>query len=157
MTRRLSNRRIRLLALAFVVVFAGTLARAVWLQGVRAQSLDTLAQVQHREVVTLPARRGSILDRTGMPLALEQWPAKFRGIASGILQGGYSAGFLLSSLVYQLGYPLISDRPASAWRIMLWAACRKARSGSRASALSRRAARCGACRLPGCSTPTCSG
>jgi MFS transporter, SHS family, lactate transporter len=57
----------------------------------------------------------------GMPLALEQWPAKFRGIASGILQGGYSAGFLLSSLVYQLGYPLISDRPALAWRIMLWA------------------------------------
>ncbi len=47
----------------------------------------------------------------GMPLALEQWPAKHRGIASGILQGGYSTGFLLSSLVYQLGYPLISDRP----------------------------------------------
>jgi SHS family lactate transporter-like MFS transporter len=57
----------------------------------------------------------------GMPLALEQWPAKHRGIASGILQGGYSTGFLLSSLVYQLGYPLISDRPAWAWRIMLWA------------------------------------
>ena len=57
----------------------------------------------------------------GMPLALEQWPAKHRGIASGILQGGYSTGFLLSSLVYQLGYPLISDRPDWAWRIMLWA------------------------------------
>ena len=57
----------------------------------------------------------------GMPLALEQWPARFRGIASGILQGGYSAGFLLSSLVYQLGYPLISDRPEWAWRFMLWA------------------------------------
>ncbi len=57
----------------------------------------------------------------GMPLALEQWPAKHRGIASGILQGGYSLGFLLSSLVYQLGYPLISDRPEWAWRIMLWA------------------------------------
>jgi SHS family lactate transporter-like MFS transporter len=57
----------------------------------------------------------------GMPLALEQWPAKFRGIASGILQGGYSAGFLLSSLVYQLGYPLISQWPMAAWRIMLWA------------------------------------
>ncbi len=56
----------------------------------------------------------------GMPLALEQWPAKHRGIASGILQGGYSFGFLLSSLVYQLGYPLISDRPEWAWRIMLW-------------------------------------
>ena len=57
----------------------------------------------------------------GMPLALEQWPAKHRGIASGILQGGYSLGFLLSSLVYQLGYPLISDRPEWAWRFMVWA------------------------------------
>lgn len=57
----------------------------------------------------------------GMPLALEQWPAKHRGIASGILQGGYSTGFLLSSLVYQLGYPLVSDRPDLAWRVMLWA------------------------------------
>ena len=57
----------------------------------------------------------------GMPLALEHWPAKLRGVASGILQGGYSAGFLLSSLVYQLGYPLISDRPEWAWRLMLWA------------------------------------
>lgn len=57
----------------------------------------------------------------GMPLALEQWPARHRGIASGILQGGYSFGFLLSSLVYQLGYPMISDRPEWAWRIMLWA------------------------------------
>jgi len=57
----------------------------------------------------------------GMPLALEQWPAKHRGIASGILQGGYSTGFLLSSLVYQLGYPLIDDNPDRAWRLMLWA------------------------------------
>jgi len=57
----------------------------------------------------------------GMPLALEQWPAKHRGIASGILQGGYSLGFLLSSLVYQLGYPLVSDRPEWAWRLMVWA------------------------------------
>src|SRR6185295_9850471 len=36
-------------------------------------------------------------------------------------QGGYSTGFLLSSIVYQLGYPFISDRPEWAWRIMLWA------------------------------------
>jgi len=57
----------------------------------------------------------------GMPLALEQWPAKHRGIASGILQGGYSAGFLLSSLVYQLGYPLVSHNPDWSWRLMLWA------------------------------------
>ncbi|MBP7779082.1 MAG: MFS transporter [Acidobacteria bacterium] len=57
----------------------------------------------------------------GMPLALEHWPQHLRGIASGILQGGYSAGFLLSSLVYQLGYPLIRHEPEWAWRVMLWA------------------------------------
>lgn len=57
----------------------------------------------------------------GMPLALEHWPARYRGVASGILQGGYSLGFLLSSLVYQLGYPFIADRPEWAWRVMLWA------------------------------------
>jgi SHS family lactate transporter-like MFS transporter len=57
----------------------------------------------------------------GMPLALEHCPARLRGLASGILQGGYSLGFLLSSLVYQLGYPLVSDRPEWAWRVMLWA------------------------------------
>jgi SHS family lactate transporter-like MFS transporter len=56
----------------------------------------------------------------GMPLALEQWPAKHRGVASGILQGGYSTGFLLSSLVFQTTYPLISGQPW-AWRVMLWA------------------------------------
>jgi MFS transporter, SHS family, lactate transporter len=57
----------------------------------------------------------------GMPLALEQWPAKHRGIASGILQAGYSTGFLLSAVVYQFGYPFVSDRPDLAWRVMLWA------------------------------------
>jgi MFS family permease len=29
----------------------------------------------------------------GMPLALEHWPARLRGIASGLLQGGFSWGF----------------------------------------------------------------
>jgi MFS transporter, SHS family, lactate transporter len=56
----------------------------------------------------------------GMPLALEHWPQHLRGIASGILQGGYSTGFLLSSLVYQLGYPLVQHEPTWAWRVMLW-------------------------------------
>ena len=57
----------------------------------------------------------------GMPLALEHWPQHLRGVASGFLQGGYSFGFLLSSLVYQLGYPYVSHRPEWAWRVMLWA------------------------------------
>ena len=34
----------------------------------------------------------------GMPLVLEHWPAQLRGIASGLLQGGYSWGYILSAL-----------------------------------------------------------
>jgi MFS transporter, SHS family, lactate transporter len=57
----------------------------------------------------------------GVPLALEHWPRELRGIASGLLQGGFSFGFMLSSLVYQFGWPLVSDNPDRGWRLMLWA------------------------------------
>src|SRR4029079_10611525 len=36
----------------------------------------------------------------GMPLVLEHWPAHLRGIASGLLQGGFAWGFILSALVF---------------------------------------------------------
>src|SRR5262245_37455312 len=55
----------------------------------------------------------------GMPLALEHWPAHIRGIASGMMQSGYSMGFLLSSIVFQFAYPLV-NRPDIGWRVMLW-------------------------------------
>src|SRR5207245_1131688 len=45
----------------------------------------------------------------GMPLTLEHWPAHLRGTASGMMQSGYSLGFLLSSLVFQLAYPLVKS------------------------------------------------
>jgi cell division protein FtsI/penicillin-binding protein 2 len=67
---RLANRRIRLLLAVFVVVFGATFLRAAWLQGVKAQTLGTIAASQSRETVTLPARRGTIYDRTGVQLAL---------------------------------------------------------------------------------------
>ena len=71
MTRdRQANRRIRLLLAIFVLVFAATLARAVWLQGVRAASLGKHAERQHRETVKVPAGRGTIYDRTGVQLAI---------------------------------------------------------------------------------------
>jgi SHS family lactate transporter-like MFS transporter len=57
----------------------------------------------------------------GVPLALEHWPKEIRGVASGLLQGGFSFGFMLSSLVYQLGWPLVSGNPDRGWRLMLWA------------------------------------
>ncbi len=57
----------------------------------------------------------------GVPLALEHLPNQLRGVASGLLQGGFSFGFMLSSLVYQFGWPLVDDNPDWGWRFMLWA------------------------------------
>jgi len=69
-TEKQVNRRIRLLLAVFVLALAGTLARAVWLQGVRAQDLGAMARSQHRQTVTLAAPRGTIFDRTGAQLAI---------------------------------------------------------------------------------------
>jgi putative sialic acid transporter len=56
----------------------------------------------------------------GMPLTLEHWPAHLRGTASGMMQSGYSLGFLLSSVVFEFVYPIINDRTPYGWRAMLW-------------------------------------
>jgi cell division protein FtsI (penicillin-binding protein 3) len=66
----LVNRRIRLLLLALLVAFAALLARAAWIQGVRASSLSRLATSQQHQTVTIPAGRGTIFDRMGVQLAL---------------------------------------------------------------------------------------
>ena len=73
---------------------------------------------------------------------------------SGMLQSGYSTGFMLSALVFQFVYPLLNGRADFGWRVMLWSAsCRRcwflwimgARQGkpglARASARSRTARR----------------
>ena len=70
MKDRQANRRIRLLLAIFVLVFAGTLARAVWLQGVHAASLGRMAERQHHETVVIPAGRGTIFDQAGVQLAI---------------------------------------------------------------------------------------
>ena len=67
---RVVNRRIRLFLAALTLAFAGLLLRAVWLQGVRAESLSNLGRTQHRESVAIPAGRGTIYDQTGFELAL---------------------------------------------------------------------------------------
>lgn len=56
----------------------------------------------------------------GMPLAIEHWPPHLRGRVSGMLQSGYSTGFMLSAFVYQFAYPLVNGRVDFAWRVMLW-------------------------------------
>jgi MFS transporter, SHS family, lactate transporter len=50
----------------------------------------------------------------GAALAMEQWPARSRGLMSGILQGSWGLGFLLSSAIYGLFYDYLG------WRGMLW-------------------------------------
>ena len=65
----------------------------------------------------------------GMPLALEHWPAKFRGLASGLLQGGFYWGYILSALTFHYVYPLFNTIPdpfsdaagaTLGWRVMFW-------------------------------------
>jgi cell division protein FtsI/penicillin-binding protein 2 len=65
-----ADRRIRLLSAIFVLAFAATLARAVWLQGVKAGDYGRMARSQHRQTVVVPAGRGTIYDRTGVQLAI---------------------------------------------------------------------------------------
>src|SRR5215204_945446 len=65
-----ANRRVRVLLFAFTLVFVLILARATWLQSVRAQSLGKLASGQQQETVELPAHRGTIFDRGGFQLAI---------------------------------------------------------------------------------------
>ncbi len=70
MSQKTVNRRVRLLVGIFTLAFAVVLARAGWIEAVRGPSLSKLAANQHREEVTVPARRGTIYDRTGVEIAI---------------------------------------------------------------------------------------
>jgi len=56
----------------------------------------------------------------GMPLVLEHWPARLRGLASGLLLGGWYWGYLLAAAAFQFVYPIFSDTPDLGWRVMFW-------------------------------------
>ncbi len=55
----------------------------------------------------------------GMPLVMEHWPERLRGVVSGFVQGAFSWGFILAAAVMQFVYPRISHEPWG-WRAMLW-------------------------------------
>jgi cell division protein FtsI/penicillin-binding protein 2 len=69
-SRGAANRRIVLLAGAFVALLGVALARAFWLQVVQGDAYAAMATRQHRETVVVPAGRGTIFDRNGEPLAI---------------------------------------------------------------------------------------
>ncbi len=58
----------------------------------------------------------------GMPLALEHWPARYRGLASGLLLGGWYWGYLFAAAVFHFIYPLFNGVPDMGWRVMFWIA-----------------------------------
>jgi SHS family lactate transporter-like MFS transporter len=56
----------------------------------------------------------------GMPLVLEHWPTRLRGLVSGLMLGGWYWGYLLAAAVFQFVYPAFSDNSDLAWRVMFW-------------------------------------
>jgi len=58
----------------------------------------------------------------GMTLVIEHWPAKLRGLVSGMLLGGWYWGYLLAAAAFQFIYPLFSAKPDLGWRVMFWIA-----------------------------------
>ncbi|MEO5575722.1 MAG: penicillin-binding transpeptidase domain-containing protein, partial [Gaiellaceae bacterium] len=112
MSARLSNRRIRLLLGLFVLVFAGTLARAVWIQGVQASRFEGMAARQQEGTTVIPAARGTIFDRTGEPLAIGEQattvyadPREVKNARRVALAAAKALGVDAEKL-----YPLLADR-----------------------------------------------
>ena len=65
-----ANRRIGILAAAFLLLLGAALARSAWIQIVKGPEYAAMALRQHRETVVVPAARGTIVDRKGQPLAI---------------------------------------------------------------------------------------
>jgi cell division protein FtsI (penicillin-binding protein 3) len=68
----LLERRIGLLFAGFLVLLLLAGARALWLGGVRGQSLASAAASQQVTASRLPAERGTIVDRKGVELAVSE-------------------------------------------------------------------------------------
>jgi cell division protein FtsI/penicillin-binding protein 2 len=69
---RLGARRVRILAACCLLALGLVAVRAAWVQVIEAPHLSTLVIGQQRHTDILPADRGSLLDRTGQPLALSR-------------------------------------------------------------------------------------
>jgi cell division protein FtsI (penicillin-binding protein 3) len=109
---RQANRRIRLLVAVFALVFVAASARVAWLQAVKAQTLDRLATNQHREALTVPARRGTIFDRLGVQLALGERAITVYANPKQVVdprEAALAAGRALELDPGKL-YPLLADR-----------------------------------------------
>ncbi len=107
-----TNRRIGLLAAAFLILLASALARSVWLQVVKGPEYAAMAVRQHRETVVVPAARGTIVDRNGEPLAIGRLATTIYANPRQVDDARdltLSAGRLLGADPAEL-YPTLTDR-----------------------------------------------
>ena len=107
-----TNRRIGLLAAAFLILLASALARSVWLQVVKGPEYAAMAVRQHRETVVVPAARGTIVDRNGEPLAIGRLATTIYANPRQVDDARdltLSAGRLLDADPAEL-YPTLTDR-----------------------------------------------
>lgn len=58
----------------------------------------------------------------GMPLVFEHWPTRLRGLASGMMLGGWYWGYLFAAATFEFAYPLLDTLGDTAWRALLWLA-----------------------------------
>ena len=109
---RKANRRLRLLVAVFAVVFFAAFARVAWLQAVKAQALDRLADNQHREELDVKARRGTIFDRLGVQLAFGEPAITVYANPKQIADPRETAIAVGEALELDPGklYPLLTDR-----------------------------------------------
>jgi MFS transporter, SHS family, lactate transporter len=59
---------------------------------------------------------------SALPLTLEHWPTKLRGLVSGMLISGFNWGYILAALVFQFVYPVFGESRYLGWRILFWIA-----------------------------------
>jgi cell division protein FtsI/penicillin-binding protein 2 len=115
------ERRIGLLFAGFLLCFLVIAGRAFWLQGVQGAKLASEATYQQTDVVTVPALRGSLLDRNGNPLAASEDaatifatpyqvkdPRRTAGRLAPIL--GLDRGNVLGSLTEDSGFSYVARR-----------------------------------------------
>jgi cell division protein FtsI/penicillin-binding protein 2 len=109
---RAADRRLRVLVVLVALAFAAVLGRALWLQVVRSPDLAEMAKRQHRETITIPAGRGTIYDRNGVPLAIGEQtttvfadPRNIRNAQRVAVAAGRALGVSAEDL-----YPQLRDR-----------------------------------------------
>jgi cell division protein FtsI (penicillin-binding protein 3) len=107
-----TNRRIGVLAAAFLILLGAALARSAWLQVVKGPEYAAMALRQHRETVVVPAARGTIVDRNGQPLAIGRLTTTVYANPRQVDDARnltLAAGKLLGNDPAEL-YPLLTDR-----------------------------------------------